>query len=220
MLPTRCSAIWLRSAWQRVEVLSGRKQQGKCLLLAVVGEAPWASSTRQLFFLPLACKAVPAADARSLLLLLPHSSIKGVAKLGVLFTRLGLTMLHVCRWFKFEEDVEDGSERWSKPYVGTLPLPSLLELKSFITNGMVLLDISASSMEEIAGTVGSVSLWQRPQSACCGALHSPLKACPSGRTLPTSAAVCKVWLSCRADVQPSHQICPRGRDPSGSHLWA
>uniref|UniRef100_A0A672IF79 Anion exchange protein n=1 Tax=Salarias fasciatus TaxID=181472 RepID=A0A672IF79_SALFA len=32
------------------------------------------------------------------------------------------------RWLKFEEDVEDGGERWSKPYVATLSLHSLFEL--------------------------------------------------------------------------------------------
>lgn len=55
------------------------------------------------------------------------------------------------RWLKFEEDVEDGGERWSKPYVATLSLHSLFELRSCILNGTVLLDMRASSIEEIAG---------------------------------------------------------------------
>uniref|UniRef100_A0A8C2KYS9 Anion exchange protein n=1 Tax=Cyprinus carpio TaxID=7962 RepID=A0A8C2KYS9_CYPCA len=55
------------------------------------------------------------------------------------------------RWLKFEEDVEDGGERWSKPYVATLSLHSLFELRSCIINGTVLLDIKASCIEEIAG---------------------------------------------------------------------
>ncbi|KAM9585591.1 electroneutral sodium bicarbonate exchanger 1-like, partial [Morphnus guianensis] len=42
------------------------------------------------------------------------------------------------RWLKFEEDAEDGGERWSKPYVGTLSLHSLSELRSCISNGTVL----------------------------------------------------------------------------------
>ncbi|XP_010184578.1 PREDICTED: sodium-driven chloride bicarbonate exchanger-like, partial [Mesitornis unicolor] len=54
------------------------------------------------------------------------------------------------RWLKFEEDVEDGGERWSKPYVATLSLHSLFELRSCILNGTVLLDMRANSIEEIA----------------------------------------------------------------------
>uniref|UniRef100_A0AAX7W805 Anion exchange protein n=1 Tax=Astatotilapia calliptera TaxID=8154 RepID=A0AAX7W805_ASTCA len=57
------------------------------------------------------------------------------------------------RWLKFEEDVEDGGERWSKPYVATLSLHSLFELRSCILNGTVLLDMRASSIEEIADMV-------------------------------------------------------------------
>ncbi|KAJ8349117.1 hypothetical protein SKAU_G00277060 [Synaphobranchus kaupii] len=57
------------------------------------------------------------------------------------------------RWLKFEEDVEDGGERWSKPYVATLSLHSLFELRSCIINGSVLLDMRASSIEEIADMV-------------------------------------------------------------------
>uniref|UniRef100_A0A8C6L6G9 Anion exchange protein n=1 Tax=Nothobranchius furzeri TaxID=105023 RepID=A0A8C6L6G9_NOTFU len=57
------------------------------------------------------------------------------------------------RWLKFEEDVEDGGERWSKPYVATLSLHSLFELRSCIMNGIVMLDMRANSLEEIADMV-------------------------------------------------------------------
>ncbi|KAI3360876.1 hypothetical protein L3Q82_012892 [Scortum barcoo] len=56
-------------------------------------------------------------------------------------------------WLKFEEDVEDGGERWSKPYVATLSLHSLFELRSCILNGTVLLDMRANTIEEIADMV-------------------------------------------------------------------
>ncbi|ERE69750.1 sodium-driven chloride bicarbonate exchanger isoform 3 [Cricetulus griseus] len=57
------------------------------------------------------------------------------------------------RWLKFEEDVEDGGERWSKPYVATLSLHSLFELRSCVLNGTVLLDMHANTLEEIANMV-------------------------------------------------------------------
>ncbi|EHA97477.1 Sodium-driven chloride bicarbonate exchanger [Heterocephalus glaber] len=57
------------------------------------------------------------------------------------------------RWLKFEEDVEDGGERWSKPYVATLSLHSLFELRSCILNGTVLLDMHANTLEEISDMV-------------------------------------------------------------------
>ncbi|KAF6726640.1 Sodium-driven chloride bicarbonate exchanger [Oryzias melastigma] len=57
------------------------------------------------------------------------------------------------RWLKFEEDVEDGGERWSKPYVATLSLHSLFELRSCIINSTVLLDMRANTIEEIADMV-------------------------------------------------------------------
>ncbi|XP_012695945.2 sodium-driven chloride bicarbonate exchanger isoform X3 [Clupea harengus] len=79
-----------------------------------------------------------------------------------LFTELDEICLHegedaewkeTARWLKFEEDVEDGGERWSKPYVATLSLHSLFELRSCILNGIVMLDMRANSMEEIADMV-------------------------------------------------------------------
>lgn len=57
------------------------------------------------------------------------------------------------RWLKFEEDVEDGGERWSKPYVATLSLHSLFELRSCIINGTVQLDMRAGTIEEIADLI-------------------------------------------------------------------
>ncbi|XP_043192271.1 electrogenic sodium bicarbonate cotransporter 1-like isoform X14 [Amphibalanus amphitrite] len=54
------------------------------------------------------------------------------------------------RWVKFEEDVEEGGNRWSKPHVGTLSLHSLFELRSLILNGTVMLDMEATSLEHIA----------------------------------------------------------------------
>lgn len=57
------------------------------------------------------------------------------------------------RWIKFEEDVEEGGNRWSKPHVATLSLHSLFELRSLILNGTVILDMEAISLEQIADLV-------------------------------------------------------------------
>ncbi|KAI5704884.1 hypothetical protein M8J76_003221 [Diaphorina citri] len=53
------------------------------------------------------------------------------------------------RWIKFEEDVEEGGNRWSKPHVATLSLHSLFELRSLLLNGCVMLDLEANSLEQI-----------------------------------------------------------------------
>ncbi|XP_046822197.1 electroneutral sodium bicarbonate exchanger 1 isoform X10 [Vespa crabro] len=57
------------------------------------------------------------------------------------------------RWIKFEEDVEEGGNRWSKPHVATLSLHSLFELRSLLLNGTVMLDMEANSLEQIADLV-------------------------------------------------------------------
>uniref|UniRef100_A0A8C4ZVS3 Anion exchange protein n=1 Tax=Gadus morhua TaxID=8049 RepID=A0A8C4ZVS3_GADMO len=53
------------------------------------------------------------------------------------------------RWIKFEEKVEEGGERWSKPHVATLSLHSLMELKTCIETGTILLDLEASTLPQI-----------------------------------------------------------------------
>lgn len=57
------------------------------------------------------------------------------------------------RWIKFEEVVEEGGNRWSKPHVATLSLHALFELRSLILNGTVVLDMEATSMEQIADLI-------------------------------------------------------------------
>lgn len=57
----------------------------------------------------------------------------------------------MARWLKFEEAVEEGGDRWSKPHVGTLSLYSLFELRSSLLSGTVLLDMNASNLTQIAG---------------------------------------------------------------------
>lgn len=57
------------------------------------------------------------------------------------------------RWVKFEEDVEEGGNRWSKPHVATLSLHSLFELRNLILTGTVMLDMEASSLDQIADLI-------------------------------------------------------------------
>ncbi|KAL1124567.1 hypothetical protein AAG570_001191 [Ranatra chinensis] len=54
------------------------------------------------------------------------------------------------RWIKFEEDVEEGGNRWSKPHVATLSLHSIFELRSLLLNGTLLLDMEANTLEQVA----------------------------------------------------------------------
>ena len=52
---------------------------------------------------------------------------------------------------KFEEDVEEGGERWSKPHVATLSLHSLFELRKGIMTGTVMLDLEANNLFQVTG---------------------------------------------------------------------
>lgn len=88
-----------------------------------------------------------------------HNALSSLSQFPMKNINLLSCFVPVCRWLKFEEDVEDGGERWSKPYVATLSLHSLFELRSCIMNGTVMLDMRANSLEEIAGidTIKKVS---------------------------------------------------------------
>uniref|UniRef100_A0A3P8NKR0 Anion exchange protein n=1 Tax=Astatotilapia calliptera TaxID=8154 RepID=A0A3P8NKR0_ASTCA len=57
------------------------------------------------------------------------------------------------RWIKFEEDVDDETDRWGKPHVASLSFRSLLELRRTITHGAILLDLEQTSLPGIAHLV-------------------------------------------------------------------
>ncbi|XP_054612174.1 electrogenic sodium bicarbonate cotransporter 1-like isoform X6 [Dunckerocampus dactyliophorus] len=59
----------------------------------------------------------------------------------------------MARWIKFEEKVEKGGERWSKPHVATLSLHSLMELKTCIEKGTIMLDLEASTLPQVVEMV-------------------------------------------------------------------
>ncbi|CAB1458702.1 unnamed protein product, partial [Pleuronectes platessa] len=57
------------------------------------------------------------------------------------------------RWIKFEEDVEEETDRWGKPHVASLSFRSLLELRRTITHGAILLDLEQNTLPGIAHLV-------------------------------------------------------------------
>lgn len=57
------------------------------------------------------------------------------------------------RWIKFEEDWEQGAEKWGKPHVAQLTFHSLPQLRRFLEGGLVLLDVEANSLVDLIETV-------------------------------------------------------------------
>lgn len=53
--------------------------------------------------------------------------------------------------------MEKGGERWSKPHVATLSLHSLMELKTCIEKGTIMLDLEASTLPQVVGKQTRIS---------------------------------------------------------------
>ncbi|XP_013391628.2 sodium bicarbonate cotransporter 3-like [Lingula anatina] len=58
--------------------------------------------------------------------------------------------METARWVKFEEVLEPGGKRWSKPRVATLSYKYLKELKEIIHDGVVILDLDGSDLLEVS----------------------------------------------------------------------
>ena len=65
------------------------------------------------------------------------------------------------RWVKFEEDIEEGGEKWSKPHVASLSLHSLFDLRVCMVKGTVLLDLAANNLEQISGIATFITINNR-----------------------------------------------------------
>ena len=55
------------------------------------------------------------------------------------------------RWVKYEENLEEGGKRWSKPHVASLSMHSLFELRCAFVDGVVMLDHDVHSLANVAG---------------------------------------------------------------------
>lgn len=54
------------------------------------------------------------------------------------------------RWIKYEEDVEEGADRWGKPHVASLSFHSLLNLRRCLETGVVLMDLEEKDLPGVA----------------------------------------------------------------------
>lgn len=54
------------------------------------------------------------------------------------------------RWIKYEEDLEEGSDRWGKPHVASLSFHSLLNLRRCLETGVVMLDLDEKDLPGVA----------------------------------------------------------------------
>lgn len=53
------------------------------------------------------------------------------------------------RWVKYEEKVEDGGKRWSKPHVASLSMHHLMELRKILLEGVFLPDVECYSISQV-----------------------------------------------------------------------
>nr|BAU71495.1 putative sodium-driven chloride bicarbonate exchanger [Phreagena okutanii] len=57
------------------------------------------------------------------------------------------------RWVKFEEIVEEGGKRWSKPHVASLSMHAMLETRKLLLEGSTMLDLDVYTMGEMADEI-------------------------------------------------------------------
>jgi hypothetical protein len=58
--------------------------------------------------------------------------------------------LFLYSWIRFEEIAETVLGRWSKPHVATLMQMALLDLKTLLQNGILLLDLPSNELSTIS----------------------------------------------------------------------
>lgn len=64
------------------------------------------------------------------------------------------------RWIKYEEDVEEGADRWGRPHVASLSFHSLLNLRRCLETGVVLMDLDEKDLPGVAYRVVEQVSWK------------------------------------------------------------
>lgn len=54
------------------------------------------------------------------------------------------------RWIKYEEDLEEGADRFGRPHVASLSFHSLLNLRRCLETGVVLMDLDEKDLPGVA----------------------------------------------------------------------
>ncbi|KAL7637649.1 UNVERIFIED_CONTAM: hypothetical protein RMT77_012386 [Armadillidium vulgare] len=65
----------------------------------------------------------------------------------------GLEWRETARWIKYEEAVEQRSNRWGKPFVSFINFNALFSLRKGLENGSVVLDLDAKDMTTVANKI-------------------------------------------------------------------
>lgn len=76
----------------------------------------------------------------------PHDAF---VQLDELYTDGELEWRETARWIKYEENLEEGSDRWGRPHIPTLSFQSMLKLRNCLETGVVILDLEEKNL---AGT--------------------------------------------------------------------
>uniref|UniRef100_A0A8C2HE23 Anion exchange protein n=1 Tax=Cyprinus carpio TaxID=7962 RepID=A0A8C2HE23_CYPCA len=115
------------------------------------------------------------------------------------------------RWIKFEEDVEEETDRWGKPHVASLSFRSLLELRKTISHGAVLLDLDQKTLPGVAHQVVeqmiiSDQIKAEDRANVLRALllkhRAAVTTCPLSPS-PPSQSHSWIWLYIKTDLIPN-----------------
>lgn len=83
-----------------------------------------------------------------------HKSHNVFCQLDTLKTFMGnWEWRETARWVKFEEVVEEGGKRWSKPHVASLSMHAMLETRKLLMEGSLILDLDVYTMAEMADSL-------------------------------------------------------------------
>lgn len=64
------------------------------------------------------------------------------------------------RWIKYEENLEEGADRWGRPHVAALSFHSLLNLRHCLETGVVLMNLEANDLSIVAHRVVEQVGWE------------------------------------------------------------